>query len=91
MLPLIFTWAGVTIVMLILIVMRRTMESHESDWIPITTSHAGDIQQQVQIEKKVHKLTPLIHVVEAIDVVLLLAIAAVWIYNGIYTPPQPPV
>ncbi len=91
MVPLIFSWAGVTVVMAILIIMRRVMESHEADWIPITTAHTGDIQQQVQLEKKVHKLTPVIRIVEVLDVLLLLAIVGIWIYNGIYTPPKPPI
>ncbi len=89
MLPLLFGWVGVTVLMLILVFVRRRLEARESDWIPITTGGPSDIQQQVTIEKKVHALTPVIHWVEALDVLLLLALAALWIYNGIFTPVKP--
>ncbi len=81
--PLLFIWLAVTVVMMILMAVRRVLESREQDWLPITTGATEQIKTQEQIERKVHKLTPVLHWIEALDVLLLLAVAGVWIYNGI--------
>ena len=80
---LFISWVAVTIVLLVLLAMRRRLESREQDWLPLTTTSAAEIKTQEEIEKKVHGLTPLVHWVEALDVVLLLVLAVVWIYKGI--------
>lgn len=83
--PLLFTWLAVTIVMMVLIGVRRVWESRERDWLPISAPRVTEqIQSQQQIEKKVHVLTPVLHWVEGLDVLLLLLVAAAWIYNGLY-------
>lgn len=81
--PLLIVWLGVTVVMMILIAVRRVLESREQDWLPITSGAGEQIKTQEQIERKVHRLTPLLHWIEAFDVLLLLAVAGLWIYNGL--------
>lgn len=83
MTPLFFSWIVVTLVMMVLFIIRKRLESHEQDWMPLTTTTNSEIQAQEQIEKKVHALTPVLHWVEALDVVLLVALTALWIYHGI--------
>jgi len=82
--PLLYTWLAVTLVLAVLLIARRVLESREQDWLPITTPNAGEqIKTQEQIERKVHVLTPVLHWVEAVDVLLLVAVIGVWLYNGI--------
>jgi len=82
--PLLYVWLAVTIVMAILIVVQRVLESRERDWLPITAPGAPDqIKTQEQIERKVHKLNPVLHWVEAVDVLLFVLVLGVWLYNGI--------
>ncbi len=45
----------------------------------------GEIRQQELIEQKVHRLTRVMHWLEATDVVLLVSLAALWIYQGLQT------
>jgi len=85
MVPLFYSWVGVTIVLLVLLIVRRRLEAHEQDWLPISTTTAADIQRQEMIEKKVHRLTPIVRWVGAIDVLLLAALTALWLYRGIQT------
>jgi hypothetical protein len=87
LMPLVYTWLVVTVITIVLVVMRRVMESHEQDWLPISSPTGTEqIQTQQQIERKVHKLTPVLHWAEAADVLLLLLVIGVWIYNGVYFP-----
>jgi hypothetical protein len=83
MFPLLISWASVTVVLLILIAIRRTMTSHETDWLPLSTTTTADIARQETIERKLHRLNPVIHTLEAIDVLLLASLAAVWVYTGV--------
>lgn len=85
MTPLFVSWVVVTLIMMVLFIVRKRLESREQDWLPLATTTNSEIQAQEQIEKKVHVLTPVLHWVEALDVVLLLALGALWIYHGINT------
>jgi hypothetical protein len=79
---LLYVWLAVTVVLVILLVIRGVLESRERGWLPIAS---GDQQLEAQekIEKEVHFLTPVIHWVGALDVVLLVALAGIWIYTGL--------
>jgi hypothetical protein len=82
--PLLYTWVAVTIIMVALLVVQRVLESREQDWIPIAAPGASEqAKTQEQIERKVHVLTPVLHWVEAVDVLLLVLVIGVWLYNGI--------
>ncbi len=83
MTALLISWITVTVVLMVLVVVRRLLESREQDWIPLTSTAPSQIQEQEQIERKVHVLTPVVHWVEALDVLLLAILAALWIYQGI--------
>lgn len=83
MIPLFVGWLSVTLVLMILLVARKRLEAREQDWLPIMTATTSQIKDQEQIERKVHRLTPIVHWVEAVDVLLLAALAALWIYQGI--------
>ncbi len=83
MISLLISWALVTLVLLVLIAIRRSMTSHETDWMSLATTTTADIQRQETIERKVHRLDPVIHTLEVFDVLLLATLAALWVYTGI--------
>lgn len=85
MFPLLISWLAVTVVLMVLLLVRKRLEAREQDWLSLATATSRDIQNQEVIERKVHKLTPIVHWVEALDILLLVALAALWIYKGINT------
>ena len=85
LLPLFVSWLAVTMVLAVLVVARSRLESREADWLPLATSTPADIHKQELLDQKVHRLTPIVHWLEAVDVLLLLLMVGVWIYQGIHT------
>jgi hypothetical protein len=82
-------WGLVTATLVVLLVYRSRLTSHESDWIPLTDDAKEDraIQAQIAIEKKTHKLTWPIRALFTLSILLLVVILGYWIYHGIMTPP----
>lgn len=89
---LIATWGLVTIALVVLLIYRSRLESHEADWIPLTDDAAEDraIKEQTVVEMKTSKLTWPIRTLGTLSVVLLLVMVVFWVYNGITTPPPVP-
>ena len=89
---LVAAWVVVTIALVILLVYRARLESKEKDWIDLTDDEKEEraIQAQATIEKKAQKLTWPIRALGAISILLFLAMAGVWLYQGITGPPPAP-
>ena len=83
MMPLLMVWVGITMVLVALLIVRSRLQSHEADWLPIRAANSNDIRDQMVLEKKVHHLTTAVRVVESLDVILLVSLAAIWIYQGV--------
>jgi hypothetical protein len=85
-------WGLVTIALVVLVIYRSRLESHESDWIPLTDDEREEraIQAQTIVEMKTRRLTFPIRALGALSVVLLLVIIGFWLYSGITTPPPAP-
>ncbi len=89
---LISIWGLVTIALVVLLIYRSRLESHESDWIPLTDDEREDraIQEQTIVEMRTGKLKWPIRALGTLSVVLLLAMLGFWLYSGITTPPPVP-
>lgn len=85
-------WGVITLVFAVLVVYRRTLTSHETDWIALTddAKEEAAIKAQTIIEAKTRKLTFPIRALGTLSVVLLVAIAGFWLYHGVFTPPPMP-
>lgn len=86
---MISAWGLVTASLLILLVYRMRLTSHESDWIHMTNDPMEDraIQTQKVIDSKAQKLTWPIRSLGILSVVMLLVIVGFWLYQGFTTPP----
>ena len=80
---LLASWLAVTALVAAVWIVRRRLEANETDWLPLGGGTSGDIQRQELIEGKVRRLTPVLHWLEGADLVLLLALAAWWIHEGV--------
>jgi hypothetical protein len=89
---LIAAWGVVTIALVVLVIYRSRLESHETDWIPLTDDAAEEqaIKEQTVVEMKTSKLTWPIRALGTLSVVLLLVMVGLWVYKGITTPPPVP-
>jgi hypothetical protein len=89
---LIAAWGLVTIALVVLVIYRSRLESHETDWIPLTDDDREDraIKEQTIVEMKTGKLTWPIRALGTLSVVLLLVMFGLWLYKGIMTPPPAP-
>jgi len=89
---LIAAWGLVTIALVVLVIYRSRLESHEADWIPLTDDDREDraIKEQTIVEMKTGKLTWPIRALGTLSVVLLLVMFGLWLYKGIMTPPPAP-
>lgn len=85
-------WAVITICFVIMLLYRRSLTKHESDWIPLTDDAKEDkaIEAQTVIEMKTNKLTIPIRTLGTLSVVMLLVIMGFWLYISINTPPPIP-
>jgi hypothetical protein len=89
---LIAAWGVVTIALVVLLIYRSRLESHETDWIPLTDDAAEEraIKEQTVVEMKTGKLTWPIRALGTLSVLLLLVMVGFWLYKGITTPPPVP-
>jgi len=85
-------WAVITICFVTMLLYRRSLTKHESDWIPLTDDAKEDkaIEAQTVIEMKTNKLTIPIRTLGTLSVVMLLVIMGFWLYISINTPPPIP-
>ncbi len=85
MVPLLVGWLLATIILVGLLIAKRRLESREVDWLPLATTTSKDIRNQQLIEQKLHWLDPVLHWAEALDVLLLLSLITLWVYQGLNT------
>jgi hypothetical protein len=85
-------WGVITIAFVVLLIYRRSLTKHESDWIPLTDDAREDsaIQAQTVIEMKTRKLTIPIHALGWLSLAMLLVIVGFWVFHTLFTPPPMP-
>ncbi len=85
-------WGAITLLFAVLVIYRRRLTSHDTDWIPLTDDEKEEraIVEQTTLEQKADKLTWPIRALGSLSVLLLLVILGYWVYIGIMTPPPTP-
>lgn len=92
LLYLVGIWVLVSLVFATLVIYRRRMARHESDWIPLTDDAREDraIQEQTVIEMRAQKLAWPIWILGTLSIVILLVALGFWVYTGVTGQPPPP-
>jgi len=80
---LLITWAVVTAIFLILVIWRSVLTSHEDDQIFLDSAEEHMAKQQRELVSKINKLSRPILTSGIMAGVLLLAIAGIFVYNGL--------
>jgi hypothetical protein len=81
MTPLLILWAGLTVVLVILLIYRSTLAMHEDDQLFLDTAEAHMAKEQEELIVKMNKITPWVRVSAAGSAVLLVVIAGLWMYE----------
>ena len=80
---LLIIWAVVTAIFLVLVIWRSVLASHEDDQIFLDSAEEHMARQQRELVSKINKLSRPILTSGIMAGVLLLAIAGIFVYNGL--------
>ena len=81
MTPLLIVWAGLTVVLIILLIYRSTLSMHEDDQLFLDSAEAHMAKEQEELIGKMQKITPWVRVCGAGSAALLVIIAGMMLYE----------
>jgi len=80
---LLIAWGVLTAALVALLIYRGTLTMHEDDQLFLGESESHMAQEQVEIMRRVNKVTPFVKILGTASGVLILTIAGVAIYQGL--------
>lgn len=81
MTPLLILWAGLTVVLIVLLIYRSTLSMHEDDQLFLDSSEAHMAKEQEELLGKMNRITPWVRVCGAGSAVLTVIIAGLMLYT----------
>jgi hypothetical protein len=82
--PLI-VWGVLTGILIVLLIYRSTLTMHEDDQLFLDESESHMEKEQIELMKKVDKITPIVKWLGAASGVMILVIAGVAVYQALQT------
>ncbi len=80
---LLIVWAGLTAVLIVLLIYRSTLTLHEDDQLFLDDAESHMQREQADIMRRVNRINPAVRLLSAASGVLIVAIAATWIWEGL--------
>ena len=84
---LLLVWAALTVVLVGLWIYRAIIGMQEEDQIFLDRAEAALEQNQIETLRRINRLDPILKVLAIDSGGLLLILGAVWVYQGLYSPP----
>ena len=84
---LLILWGAITLVLVVLLIYRSTLTMHEDDQLFLDQAESHMEQEQIQLMKRVNKISPYLKVLGALSGAMILVMAGMAIYQGL-NPPQ---
>ena len=81
MTPLFLLWAGLTVVLVILLIYRSTLSMHEDDQLFLDSAAAHMAKEQEELILKMNRITPWLRVCGAGSVVLMVILGSMMLYT----------
>jgi hypothetical protein len=81
MTPLLILWAGLTVVLIILLIYRGTLSMHEDDQLFLGNSEAHMAKEQQDLIVKMNRIEPWVKVCGAGSALLFVLIAGIMLYS----------
>jgi uncharacterized membrane protein YjfL (UPF0719 family) len=85
---LLIVWAGLTFVLIILLIYRGTLNMHEDDQLFLDEAESHMAKEQEELLKKMNKIQPWVRIFGTCSAVLIVVIAALFIYQNMTPAPQ---
>lgn len=80
MTPLLILWAGLTVILVVLLIYRSTLAMHEDDQLFLDSAQAHMAKEQEELIGKMARITPWLRVCGAGTAVLTFVIAGMMLY-----------
>jgi hypothetical protein len=81
--PLLVSWGIVTAVLIVTLIYRSMLENREEDQIFLDAAAQSMANEQRALVTRIEKLSKPITALIVVSAVLLVAVAGVWIYQGL--------
>jgi hypothetical protein len=81
MTPLLILWAGLTVILVVLLIYRSTLSMHEDDQLFLDNAEAHMAKEQEELIVKMDRITPWLRVCGAGSAVLTVIIAGMILYS----------
>ncbi len=81
MTPLLIVWAGLTVVLILLLIYRSTLAMHEDDQLFLNSAEDHMAKEQQELTVKMDKLTPWLRICGAGSALLFFLIAGMMLYT----------
>jgi hypothetical protein len=79
--PLLILWAGLTVVLVVLLIYRSTLAMHEDDQLFLGNSEAHMAKEQEELIVRMNKIEPWVRVCGAGSALLFVLIAGMMLYS----------
>lgn len=80
---LLIVWGVLTAILVILVIYRSTLTMHEDDQLFLGESESQMEKDQIELMKKMNKISPFVRWIGAASGLLILVIAGIAIYQGL--------
>jgi len=80
---LLILWAGLTTVLVVLLIYRGTLNLHEEDQLFLNDAHSDMAKEQEELMAKMSRLQPWVRLCGAASAVLIVVIAGLHVYSRI--------
>lgn len=80
---LLIVWAGITVVLIVLLIYRSTLTMHEDDQLFLSETESHMEREQRELLVKINKLQPIVRVFGVASGLLIVVIAGLWVWQGI--------
>lgn len=81
MMILLIAWAGLTSILILLLIYRSTLTLHEEDQIYLSDSDTHLQKEQEELTLKVNRITPFVRLLGAASTLLILFIGGLALYQ----------
>jgi hypothetical protein len=81
MTPLLILWAGLTVVLVVLLIYRSTLAMHEDDQLFLDNAEAHMAKEQEELIVRMNKIEPWVKVCGAGSALLFVLIAGMMLYT----------
>jgi hypothetical protein len=77
---LLIVWAGLTLVLIVLLIYRGTLNMHEDDQLFLDEAESHMAKEQQELIVKMNKIQPWVRIFGACSALLIVVIAGLFVY-----------